>query len=132
MRRHAGVPLLSLLLLLGCEDLVTSGYLASEIKSDPSILVLGVGETKAVVVEAFLGNQPESVTWNVGNVGVGLDVVEDSSYGSVYVGNELTLPPQSHSRRFQVTMHDSVETSFVISGGTGVVTIPVRPPTPAP
>ena len=121
---------LALILAIGC-DTLDSGYIEqAEIRSDPSILILGVGETKTVTVEAFLGNQQRSVSWNVGNVGAGLDVVEDSSYGTVYVGNELTLPPHSHSRRFEVTMNDSVATSFVISGGTGIVTIPVNPAVP--
>lgn len=130
MQIHISSAVLGLLLVTGCVSDPDLGPPPAEIKSDPSILILGVGETKNVIVEAFVGNQPESVSWSIGTTGAGLDVVEDSTYGTVYVGNELTLPPESHSRRFVVTMHDSVETSFVISGGTGIVTIPVRPPTP--
>ena len=121
---------LALTLAIGCDSLDTGFLPEAEIRSDPSILILGVGEKQTVTVEAFLGNQQQSVTWNVGNVGAGLEVVEDSTYGTVYVGDKLTLLPQSHSRRFEVTMHDSVATSFVISGGTGVVTIPVNPAVP--
>ena len=121
---------LALILAIGCDSLDSGFIPEAEIRSDPSILILGVGEKQTVTVEAFLGNQQQSVTWNVGNVGAGLDVVEDSTYGTVYVGDKLTLLPQSHSRRYEVTMHDSVATSFVISGGTGVVTIPVNPAVP--
>lgn len=124
--------ILALILAIGC-DTLDSGFIPdAEIKTDPSILVMGIGETKTVTTEAFLGGQPESVKWNVGFVGDGLDVVEDTSYGTIYVGGELVLPAESHSRRFEVTMHDSVATEFVISGGTGTVTIPVKPPVPSP
>jgi hypothetical protein len=119
-----------LLLVSACLERDYTGPLAAEIRSDPSILVLGVGESRTVTVEAFVGNEPESVRWSIGNVGAGLTVAEDTSYGRTYVGGELVLPAQSHSRRFEVTMNDSAETSFVISGGTGIVTIPVRPPVP--
>ena len=122
--------ILGVLLLSGCLEQDYTGPLAAEIRSDPSILVLGVGESRTVTVEAFVGNEPESVRWSIGTVGAGLTVAEDTSYGKTYVGGELVLPTQSHSRRYEVTMNDSAETSFVISGGTGIVTIPVRPPVP--
>ena len=121
---------LSLLLAMGCVSEVDLGPPDAEIRSDPSILVLGTGESRTVTVDAFVGNEPESVRWSIGQVGSGLVVVEDTTYGRSYVGNVLTLPTHSHSRRFEVTMHDSVPSSFVISGGTGIVTIPVRPPMP--
>ena len=130
MRIQSCAALLGLVLVTGCLSEEYSGPLAAEIRSDPAILTLGVGETKAVIVEAFVGNEPESVRWNIGMVGNGVQVVVDSSYGVTYVGNELRLPQQSHSRRYNVTMTDTVETSFVISGGTGIATIQVRPIVP--
>lgn len=130
MRIQTSAAFLGLVLVTGCVREVDLGPPEAEIRSDPSILFLGVGEAKTVIVEAFRANEPESVHWGIGTTGAGLDVVEDSTYGRTYVGGQLTLPAQSHSRRFEVTMHDTVETSFVISGGTGVVTILVRPATP--
>jgi hypothetical protein len=128
MRVQLGGAALGVLLATGCVSDVDLGPLAAEIHSDPAVLTLGVGQTKTVIVEAFVGNEPQSVRWSIGMMGPGLAVVEDSTYGSSYVGNELVLPAQSHSRRFLVTMSDTVATSFVISGGTGIVTISVRPP----
>jgi hypothetical protein len=122
--------LMGLLLATGCVNELDPGPLAAELRSDPSIMVMSSGETKTVIVEAFLGNQPESVAWNIGTVGAGLEVTEDSTYGTVFDGNELVLPPQSHSRRYEVTMNSGTATSFVISGGTGTITIPVNPPAP--
>ena len=121
---------LSILLLAGCLEQDFEGPLDAEIRSDPSILIMGVGESSTVTVEAFVGNEPETVRWSIGNVGDGLLVVEDTSYGKAYVEGNLVLPERSHSRRYEVTMNGSAETSFVISGGTGIVTIPVRPPAP--
>jgi hypothetical protein len=115
---------------MGCVDEFDLGPLDAEIRSDPSILILGLGESRTVTVEAFVGNEAESVRWSIGVVGSGLEVLEDTTYGRSYVGDVLTLPTHSHSRRFEVTMHDTVATSFVISGGTGIVKIPVRPPVP--
>jgi hypothetical protein len=117
-------------LVSGCLERDYTGPRAAEVRSDPSILVLGVGESRTVTVEAFVGNEPESVRWSIGNVGAGLVVVEDTTYGRSYVGTELVQPSESHSRRFEVTMSNSVATSFVISGGTGIVTIQVKPPVP--
>ncbi len=119
-----------ILLAAACVREVDLGPPTAEVRSDPSIVILDNGESRLVTVEAFLGNEPESVRWRVGQRGAGLDVVEDSTYGSRYVGDRLTLPARSHSRRYEVTMRDSVATAFVISGGTGVITIPVRPPAP--
>jgi hypothetical protein len=129
MRIH-GSAVLGFLLVTGCVADFEPGPPAAEIRSSPSILYMGPGETEIILVEAFVGNEPESVRWSIGMTGAGLTVVEDTSYGRVYVGDRLALPDQSHSRQFEVTMSDTVETSFVISGGTGVVTIPVRPLAP--
>jgi hypothetical protein len=115
---------------MGCVEELDLGPLDAEIRSDPSVLVLGVGETRTVTVGAFVGNEPESVRWSIGTVGNGLDVVEDTTYGRYYAGDQLIQPTQSHSRRYEVTMHDTLATSFVISGGTGVTIIPVNPPLP--
>ena len=120
----------SFLCLTGCLGRDYTGPLAAEIRSDPSVLIMDAGETKTVTVEAFVGNDPHSVSWNVGTVGPGLVVEEDTTYGRSYVNGVLVLPPQSPSRRFEVTMNVAQETSFVISGGTGTATIPVHPPAP--
>lgn len=130
MRIHLSAAALGFLLVTGCVSEIDTGPLASEIRSDPSIMVLGLGETQTVTVEAFQGDQPTTVRWNIGTTGAGLDVAEDTTYGRVYVGDELVLPSHSHSRRYEVTMNDTVATSFVISGGTGTIIIPVRPPVP--
>jgi hypothetical protein len=129
MRIHSSA-VLAILLITGCVADFEPGPPAAEIRSSPSILYMGPGETETVLVEAFVGNEPESVRWSIGTMGAGLTVVEDTSYGQVYVGERLALPTRSHSRRYEVTMSDTVQTSFVISGGTGVVTIPVRPLAP--
>ena len=121
---------LGILLTTACLGRDYTGPLSAEIRSDPSILIMGPGETRTVTVEAFVGNDPQSVHWSIGMVGPGLDVVEDTTYGKSYVNGVLVLPAQSTSRRFEVTKNDTQASSFVISGGTGIVTIPVRLPTP--
>jgi hypothetical protein len=121
---------LSLLWVTGCLGRDYTGPLPAEIRSNPSVLVMDAGETKTVTVEAFVGNDPHSVSWNIGTVGPGLVVVVDTTYGRSYVNGVLVLPSQSPSRRFEVTMNGVQETSFVISGGTGTATIPVHPPAP--
>lgn len=130
MRNHCGAAVLGYLLVTSCVSNADFGPPSAEIRSDPAILFLGNGETRTVVVTAYVGNDPESVRWNIGNQGNGVQVVEDTTFGRSYVGNQLTLPGRSHERRYSVTMTDTVATSFVISGGTGIVTIQVLPPTP--
>jgi hypothetical protein len=128
MRIQPCAAALGFFLLSGCVDTLDTGIPAAEIRSDPAILFLGNGESKTVTVEAFLGNEPESVRWSIGQLGAGIIVAEDTTYGRTYVGNVLTLPDRSHSRRYDVTMTDTLATAFVVSGGTGIVTISVRPP----
>ena len=121
---------LGVLLTTACLGRDYTGPLAAEIRSDPSVLVMDSGEVKTVTVEAFVGNDPQSVRWGIGTVGPGLDVVEDTTFGRSYVNGVLVLPAQSSSRRFEVTKNGSVASSFVISGGTGIVTIQVHTPAP--
>jgi hypothetical protein len=116
--------------MTGCLGRDYTGPLAAEIRSDPSVLVMDAGETKTVTVEAYVGNDPHSVSWNIGTVGPGLVVAVDTTYGRSYVNGVLVLPPQASSRRFEVTMNVAQETSFVISGGSGTATILVHPPAP--
>jgi hypothetical protein len=128
MRIHACLAGVSALILVGCVPEYDLGPADADIRSDPSILHLAVGQSKPVLVEAFLDNEPESVRWSIGRVNAGVHVELDSSYGTMYVGNQLTVPERAHSRRYTVTMTDTLATSFIISGGTGIIEIPVRPP----
>lgn len=130
MRIHTSAVILAVLFVTGCNELATGYPAGAEIRSDPSILIMGNGDSRTVVVSAFVGNEAESVRWNIGNTGNGVQVVEDTTFGRTYIGNRLVLPDQSHERRYVVTMTDTLTTSFVISGGTGIVTIQVLPPTP--
>ena len=121
---------LGILLTTACLGNDYTGPLSAEIRSDPSVLVMDSGETKTVTVEAFVGNDPQSVRWSIGTVGPGLEVVVDTTYGRSYENGELVLPAQSPSRRFEVTKNNTEPSQFVISGGTGIVTIEVHAPTP--
>lgn len=121
---------LGILFTAACLGRDYTGPLSADIRSDPSVMVMDSGETKTVTVEAFVGNDPQSVRWSIGTVGPGLVVVEDTTYGRSYVNGVLVLPAQSPSRRFEVTKNDTQASQFVISGGTGIVTIQVHPPTP--
>lgn len=121
---------LGILLTTACLSSDYTGPLSAQLRSDPSVLVMGPGETKSVTVEAFVGNDPQSVHWNIGTVGPGLVVAVDTTFGTSYVNGVLVLPAESPSRRFEVTMNEIQSTSFVISGGTGTLTIKVHPPTP--
>jgi hypothetical protein len=121
---------LGILLTTACLGRDYTGPLSAEIRSDPSILVMDSGETRTVTVEAFVGNDPQSVRWSIGTVGPGLTVVEDTTFGRSYVNGVLVLPARSPSRRFEVTKSNTLVSSFVISGGTGIVTVPVNPPSP--
>ena len=121
---------LALILVAACNSDLDTGPLPAEIRSDPSVLVMDSGETKTVTVEAYIGNDPQSVHWSIGTVGPGLAVVEDTTFGRSYVNGVLVLPAESSSRRFEVTKNDTQASSFVISGGTGITTIQVHPAAP--
>jgi hypothetical protein len=126
MRTHVISILAGLSLLSGC----VGGYdptPSAELQADPSILIMELGDTTTVTVEAFVGNEPESVRWSLGTVGNGLAVSEDTTYGRVYIGGHLALPTHSHSRRYEVTVTDTTATFFVVGGGTASLTIPVNP-----
>jgi hypothetical protein len=131
MLRLPGSVVYGALLLAACSSEPTEGLPdVGSLRADPSTIVLEVGKSQAVTTEAFLNNEPDLVVWNVGSLGKGLSVVEDTSYGRVYVGEHLVQPVRSHTRRFTVTLLEAVPTSFVISGGTSTLTILVRPTVP--
>jgi len=121
---------LALILVSACNSTLDTGPAPAEIRSDPSILVMDSGDVKTVTVEAYIGNDPQSVHWSVGTVGPGLVVVEDTTYGRSYVNGVLVLPAESPSRRFEVTKNDTQPSQFVISGGTGIAIIEVHAPVP--
>lgn len=117
-------------LLAGCVSEESPIPPSAELRAAPSIVIMNVGDSSQVTVEAFVGNDPESVRWSIGTVGAGLRVSVDSTFGQMYIGEQLTLPDKSPTRRFQITLTDSVETYFVVGGGTASLSIPVKPTRP--
>ena len=130
MRRTFVSFAIGIVALGGCLRDPASGLPATELRADPSVLLLPVGKSQSVTVTATLNNELEDVRWSIGVVGAGLTVVEDSSFGLVYQGNALALPERTSQRRFVVTLTGTNPTSFVVSGDAGVVTVGVTPETP--
>ncbi len=134
MKTHLVMLAAGMLVLQGCVSDTTIPLEGSYFLAEPAILVINPGESSTTTITAYdhTTNNPTDVEWAIGRVGTGISVSVDSSFGTVYVGNHLALPPRSQQRRFFVTLTGTKPSTFTISGDAGVITIRVNPAVATP